>query len=188
MLREHAPRIEHEVAQEVELGAGQLDARVAAEDLVPLLVEREVGEMQHVAGQLALRAAENRLHARDDLGEAERLRDVVVAADPQRLHLVLDRVLRGEEEDRRLEPALSHAPAHLDPVQVGEHPVEHDEIGLALGDGLERLPSSGRLVDLESLVPERGCDGVDDRRLVVHDEDALSAHEVSLPSNPVSRL
>ena len=60
----------------------------------------EVAEAEHVAGQVAGRAAEDRLHARDDLGEAERLRDVVVAAGAQRLDLVLDRVLRGQEEDR----------------------------------------------------------------------------------------
>src|SRR4051795_680383 len=33
-LREHAARVEHEEAQQVELGGGQLDRRLAAEDIV----------------------------------------------------------------------------------------------------------------------------------------------------------
>ena len=66
------------------------------------LVEDEVVEAQDVAGELARSAAEDRLDARDDLREAERLGDVVVAAGAQRLDLVLDGVLRGEEEDRVL--------------------------------------------------------------------------------------
>ena len=91
----------------------------------------EIREAEDVAGQLAAGAAEDRLHARDDLGEAERLGHVVVAAGAQRLDLVLDRVLRGQEENRRLEALLPQPPADLDAVEVGEHPVEHDEVGLA---------------------------------------------------------
>src|SRR5207248_4226088 len=73
-LREDAARVEHEVAQQAELGSGQLDPGVAAQHLVPLLVEHEIGEAEHVAGQDAAGAAQDRLHARDHLGEAERLR------------------------------------------------------------------------------------------------------------------
>ena len=57
------------------------------------------------------------------------------------------------------------------PFDVGQHPVEHDEIGLEAGDGGDRVTAVGRLLDVEPLVAERGRDGVDDRRLVVDDED-----------------
>ena len=146
---------------------------VAAEDLVAALVEDEVGEAEDVAGQVAGGAAEDRLHARDDLGEAERLRDVVVAAGAERLDLVLDRVLRGEEEDRRLEAALAQPAADLDALDVGEHPVEDDQVGLDARDRGERVAAVRRLLDLVALVAERGRDGVDDRRLVVDDEDPV---------------
>ena len=87
---------------------------LAAEDLVPALVERHVGEAQDVARQVAVRPAQHCLDAGDDLGERERLRDVVVAAGAQRLDLVLDGVLRGQEEDRGLEAALAQAASYLD--------------------------------------------------------------------------
>ena len=105
---------------------------VGAEHLVAPLVEDEVAEAEHVAGEVARGAAQDRLHAGDDLGEAERLRDVVVAAGTERLDLVLDSALGGEEQDRGLEAALAQPAPDLEPVDVGEHPVEDDQVGLEL--------------------------------------------------------
>ena len=204
-LRQHAARVQQEEAEQRELGRGQLDERLAAAHLMAVLVEREVAEAQDVAGQLASRAPQDRLHARDDLGEAERLRHVVVSAGAQRLDLVLDGVLRREEEDRGAEAALAHAPADLDALDVGEHPIEHDEIGLELRDRRERAAAGRLLAHLETFVPKRSRDGVDDRRLVVDDEDlaarirarvvhrshlvtAACEAAVSAASEPVNRL
>ena len=99
-----------------------------------LLVEDEIAEAQDVAGKRAGGAPQDRLDPRDDLREAERLRDVVVAAGAQRLDLVLRRVLRGEEEHRGLEALFAQATADLDALDVGKHPVEHDEVGLEARD------------------------------------------------------
>ncbi len=170
---------------------------VGPRDLVAALVEREIAEAQDVTGKIARRAPKDRLHARDDLGEAERLRDVVVAAGPQRLDLVLDGFLRGEEEDRRLEAAVADAATDLDAFDVGQHPVEHDEIGLEASDRGNRIPAVRRLLDVEPLVAESGRNRVDDRRLVVDDENAgrgagvlveLCVHGARLASVPVSLL
>ena len=155
---------------------------------MPLLVEDEIGEAEDVARQLARGAPEDGLGARDELGEAERLRDVVVAARAERLDLVLGRVLRGQEEDGGLEAALPQAAADLDPLDVGQHPVEHDEVGLEARDRAQGLPTGLRLLDRVALVAERGRDGVDDRRLVVDDEDLVLAHAPILARVPVNRL
>src|SRR5580693_937952 len=48
---EHAAGVEHEVAQQPELGRRQLDEAPAAADLVGLLVEREIRERQHRLGR-----------------------------------------------------------------------------------------------------------------------------------------
>ena len=170
-LREHAARVQQEEAEQVELGRGEVDPVVGAEDLVASLVEDEIVEAQDIARQLAVRAAQDRLHAGDDLREAERLRHVVVAAGPERLDLVVDAALGGEEEDRGLEPTLPEALPDLEPVDVGKHPVEHDQIGLERHHGGERVAAVAGLLDVEPLVAQGGRDGIDDRRLVVHDQD-----------------
>ena len=106
-LREDAARVEQEEPQQVELGRHQLDARVRAKDLVAPLVENEIAVAEDVAGQVTGRPPEDRLDAGDDLGEAERLGHVVVAAGAKRLDLVLDPSLCGQEEDRGLEAAVT---------------------------------------------------------------------------------
>src|SRR5438105_3897564 len=197
-LRQHPSWIQEEEAQQRELGCRQLDRRLASEHLVPTLVQHQVREAKDVARQLATGAPENRLHARDDLGQAERLRHIVVTAGTERVHLVLHRVLGGEEEDRRLEALLAQAAADLDPFDVRQHPVEDDQVGLEVANDAEGVPPVARLADVEALVAERGRDRVDDRALVVDDEDSTparsvdplhgSSHEPTVPRQAVNRL
>jgi hypothetical protein len=65
------------------------------------------------------RAAQDRLDARDDLVEAERLGDVVVAADGEAGDLVLGVVLRGEEEDGRGVPGARRRLVTPNPFMSG---------------------------------------------------------------------
>ena len=71
-------------------------------------------------------AAEDRLHAGDELARVERLREVVVGADLEPDDLVDVVVARGEHEDRDV-GALADPPADVDPVDIGERQVEHDQ-------------------------------------------------------------
>src|SRR5436190_9531989 len=176
-LRQDAPRVEHEEAEQVELGAGELDELVAAPDLARLLVQGQVREAEHLR-LVRVRPPQNGAYARDDLGEAERLRHVVVA-DGEALELVLRRILRGEEDHRRPLMPVPQAARDREAVQVREHHVEDDQVGAEVVDRLLGASPGRGLARLEALVAERGGDGVGDRLLVVHDEDAraLSAHD-----------
>ena len=96
--------------------------------------------------------------------------------------------LGGQEEHGRLESLLAQPASDLNPLDVGEHPVEDDEIRLESRDGVERVAPVVRLLDLVALVAESGGDGVDDRLLVVDDEDALlhavASVEAHVPTVP----
>ena len=61
-------------------------------------------------------------------------------------------------------------------VAVGEHHVEHDEVGPELLGRPQRIGSVGSYLDAESFVPQRGCDEVGDGGLVVDDEDSGVSH------------
>ena len=63
---------------------------LAAPDLARARVELEVGEPQHLAVVPLGRPAEQRAHAREQLLERERLRDVVVGAGVEPGDAVLD--------------------------------------------------------------------------------------------------
>ena len=62
-------------------------------------VELEVREPEHLAGWRGP-PPEQRVHARQQLLEVERLDEVVVGAGLEALHAVLDLVTGGEHEDR----------------------------------------------------------------------------------------
>ena len=76
--------------------------------------------------------SQDRVDPCDHLGQSERLGHVVVAADGEAGHLVLDRVAGGEEEDGALHAVRAEAAGDLEAVEVGEHDVEDDQVGRML--------------------------------------------------------
>ena len=107
-----------------------------------VLVELEVGEAQDtVVLGLVAGAAQDGVDPGDDLGQREGLGDVVVAPDGEARQLVLQRVAGGQEEHRHPQPVGAEAPRHLEPVEVGQHDVEDDEVGrVVLGLGQRPRP------------------------------------------------
>ena len=69
---EHAVWVEHEVAQQPELGRRQLDEAPAAADLVAVLVEREVRGRQDRPGGRGAGAAQHGADPGDQFLEVER--------------------------------------------------------------------------------------------------------------------
>jgi hypothetical protein len=112
--------------------------------------------------------------------DAERLRDVVVSAERQAAHLVLDGVASREEQDGHLHSIGGEPLGDREAVHVGKHHVEHDQRRAEVLDGLQARPSGARRLDLEPFVAERHRDEVRDPWLVVHDQDALRVHAMTL--------
>src|SRR3954452_12944471 len=188
--REHAPRVQHEEAQQAVLRGGEVHGLPGAADLARLLVELEV--LEDEAARVGLRqagAAEDRPDPGDELLEGERLRDVVVTAHREPADLVLGRVAGGEEDDREAGALGAEAARHLEALHVGEHDVKDHEVGPERG---HRLQGGGAVpggLHLEALIAEGHRDDVGDVRFVVDDEDALRfAHALSVVAEPVSFL
>ena len=149
----------------------------AAPHLVRVVVELEVGE--HEPGRFRRRccagAAQHRAHAGDELLEAERLGDVVVAADREALDLLLGGVARGQEHDRHVVPVGAQPLHDREAVAVGEHDVEHDEVGAERLGRPQGVGAGAGDLDVEAFVAQGGRDEIGDVRLVVDDEDSVSA-------------
>ena len=149
--------------------------RAGAGDLVGVLVEREVADREHRVlrlGERQRRAADEPAQARDDLLEAERLGDVIVAARGEARDAVVEGVLRGEEQHGRLGAVGAHALQHLEPVDVGEHDVEHDRVGPELAGDLHGAEAVGGGAHVPPLVPQGHLQQLGERVLVVDDEHA----------------
>jgi hypothetical protein len=157
---------------------------------VGLLVQLEVVEGEHVTRVVRhhARASQDGPDACDHLLEAERLRDVVVAADRQPRDLVLDVVACGEEQHGDVASALPELAGHLEAVHVRHHHVEHDQVGtvlLGLGERRRAVRRGHHVVPGE---PQRRAEQVADRRLVVDDQQAgccaRGAHADTMPPHP----
>ena len=80
--------------------------------------------------------AQQRPHPGQQLGEAERLADVVVGARVEaddEVHLVR---AGGEHQHRQVGQLLAHPPAHLQPVHARQAEVEDQQVDLAAADPL----------------------------------------------------
>src|SRR5207248_5337026 len=156
--------------------------------LVPRDVELERADAPdaEARGAVELPAAEDRAHAADELGDREGLRDVVVRACLEPEDAVDLGVHRGQHQDRDVALA-AQAPADLDPREAGQADVEDEDVVARRPRRLERALAVGELVDLEACRTQRVADGVDDRLLVVDDEDTFSHAVTSRPARSFMR-
>ena len=110
-------------------------------------------------------------HARQQLGEAERLGDVVVGARVEAADGVHLAVLRGEEHDRDGRAALAHALADLEAVDAGQPDVEDQQVVLAVHAGRDGVRSRRHGLDLVPLALERADERHADALVVLSEQD-----------------
>ena len=117
-------------------------------------------------------AAHEAAQACDDLFEAERLGDVVVAAGGEPRDAVAHGILRGEEQHGHVVARLAQPLQHRHAVEVGHHDVEHHRVGLELARGLQGLEPRAGGADVPALHAQRHRQQVGEHLLVVDDEHA----------------
>jgi hypothetical protein len=141
-------------------------------------IEGEVGEPQHRRPRGGAPPQQG-ANARQELLERERLGQVIVGAEVESRHLVVDGVARGQEEDRTPDALLAERPEHLEAVAAGQHDVEDDEVvGMVVEGQLQgRIPVGGDLDGVPFLL-ETLPDEARNLALVLHHQDA---HVTSRP-------
>ena len=125
-----------------------------------------------MAGREGEPATDERADPCKELGERERLRDVVVGPHVESPNPVADPVPSGEHQHRAPPSRLAQPPADLEPVEIGQHDVEDDHVIGVLGREPHRLASVTRDVDRVALLLEPALEEARHLRLVLHDEHA----------------
>ena len=100
---------------------------------------------------VALRAAHDGVDAGDQLVLVERLGHVVVGAEAETLHLVLDAGHAGEDQDRRLHLGDAQRAQDLVARHVGQVQVEKDDVVVVELAEVDALFAEIRRVDVEVL-------------------------------------
>ena len=142
----------------------------------PRHTSREAGssarsaKRRRCAGRLD--APQQRAQAREQLAQREGLDQVVVGAGIEAGHAVVDRVARGEHQDRRAVAGLAHAPADLEAVDVRHGDVEDDGVELLGGETVERLAAVLGERHVVALERQRALHRRAQRRLVIDHQDS----------------
>src|SRR6185437_11971484 len=141
--RDHDALVAHQVLEQLELALGQVDRALAAHDLVRVDVQGQVSNAKW--GRAAWRsAAQQRAHAREQLLALERLDQVVVGAGVEALDARLERIPRGQDQDRHVVLGAQRL-GHLDAVEPGQPEVEDHQVRCERAPVLERSrPVAGR--------------------------------------------
>ncbi len=129
VAREHEAAVIEELPEQVELLRRELHLDPVDRRLAAARIDAEVAVGDHLGLEIAPLGrgpAQDRLDPSDELARIERLRQVVVGTDLEPDDLVHVLVASGQHQDRDI-GCLAQTPAHLDPVDVRKHQVEHDQ-------------------------------------------------------------
>jgi len=172
---DHLPGALGEDHEEVVLGGTQRHRPIAHDDLACAAIDDQAladPENRVPLGERAVRAPQHGFHARDQLARAERLDQVIVAAELQAGHLVVYGLLRGEEDDGH-GGDLADASARLQAVHARHDYVEDDQVRAMLEKLAQAFFAARRGDRLEAGVEQSQLDHAHVRRIVVDDEYSL---------------
>ena len=130
----------------------------------------------HVGGRLGRAGAgapQHGAHARQQLGDRERLGDVVVGAQLEAEHLVGFGRAGGQHDDRRRDRARPQVAAHVEAVLLRQHHVEDHQVGRERAGLLQPLVAVGGGFDLVALELEVVAQPEPHLRLVFNHQDSF---------------
>jgi hypothetical protein len=176
--RQHLPGIPQEQLEQRELGARELDRRVAAPDLARSEVELEVGEPQsRVRGLVvARRAPEQRAQPSEELRQGERLGEIVVRAGIEAGDTAVHLRARREHQHGHRVGAGAQPAADLEAVDPGHQHIQDDRVRSRRAHSTQRHLAVLRELDVVSLELEGPPQRLANGALVVHDQDLHRPH------------
>ena len=134
-------------------------------------VEPQVADL-HLGRPLHAAAPLESAQACEQLGERERLRQVVVGAGVEAGDAVVDRIPRGEHEHGHPDAGVAQRAARLVAVEPGQHHVEDDRVVRMRLRHPERVLAGRRDVGAVALLDEPAPDQSRHLHLVLDDQDA----------------
>ena len=153
----------HEVRQHAELVAGQLDRRAVAGHARGAGIERD-GAGAKLGRDLPAGPPDECPETRQDLFHPKGLRDIVVSAPVDPLHLLVPAAPRRQEQHGHRQALLAPSPQHREPIHLWQAEVQHHsvvalrppkEVGaLAVGGAVDGIPG---LAEGGGQLPRQSC-------------------------------
>src|SRR5262245_54355006 len=131
LARDDTPPMAQQKLEDVELLRGQFERLRSPRDLARHEIHFEIVVLE-LQDLVHPPAAKQCADSREQLGEGERLDQVIVGAAVQSLHPVLDSVFRREDEYWRLNPALAQRVQNVETVPPRKPQIEQQQVKRAL--------------------------------------------------------
>src|SRR6266567_609943 len=116
--------------------------------LARLGVQDHISDIERASEQIS-RPAQQRVQPRDQLLESEGLAQIIVGANLQSFHAILEAAARCQDQNGSCDPALSHLAKDVEPIVVRKPEVEHHGRIPGSHHGLVSLGCGRHRVDLE---------------------------------------
>ena len=120
-----------EELQQREFLTGQGDAGGAARHLAADQIDAEIGRLKLAFDDDRRPAAQQSTHPRQQLRKGERFYQIVVSAQLQPLHPMLNGAQRGKQQDRHAFPGGAQHAHDIPAVHIRQHDVEDQQIVIA---------------------------------------------------------
>jgi hypothetical protein len=183
VARLHAPALGGQHLQQAELGARQLGVPAVEKCLVQRRVDHQARHLNPLVdgrGARHVRPPDGRVHPRHELVHSERLGQVVVAADPERVDLVLLRGSRADHDHRDLDVVRPERLDHPPAVHARQHQIDHRDIRSLEPDLADRPVAAVGPFDVHPGMSQMRGHRIGDHAVVLGDQDAR--HDALLPS------
>src|SRR5215471_8991877 len=174
----HFARTTHEMPHKDELAMRQRDLPVFHAEHAALEVEAHTARLQPSRRRRCGPILDPSPDPRDQLGDRERLRQVVDRPHLQAADLGLDVADRGQDEDALRRICPEDTAEHLVAVQSGQQQIQHDDrVVLALHEA-QRLVAVPGDVELKTVGLQGTGNEAADALRVVDDEDPVHPHSL----------
>jgi hypothetical protein len=164
----------HQLLEHGELPSGQRDLALAAAHAATSADEKHLAPLELHRRSATTPAIEG-LDPRDQLGQGDRLADVVVGAQRQPGHPILDLVGRGQHQDARVGAAIAKPPAEVVAAQSRQPTVEDDDVESVVVEQLDRRLAGGRNLRRDAVVLEPAGECGGELELILDEKNAHQA-------------
>ncbi len=126
--RHHLSGATHQEFQELQLARGELYFAPAADDAAPQQIKLQIRDLELRGLRRAGASAQQGFDASQELCEREGLGEIVVAAGFQPTDPIVNASQGAQHQNGCRDAPLAHPPNDRETVDLGQHPIGHDQI------------------------------------------------------------
>ena len=116
--------------------------------------------------------ANERLDAREQFGEGEGLREIIVAPGPQAAHAIVHGSFRAQDDDRHFHPLRPPLLDHAEAIETGEHQIDNGGVVVIVQSEVQAVIPTLRSVHGEARLLQPFADEFGDFSVIFDEEDA----------------